>query len=627
MPDFSFLAGSAPVPLLSPIEIEARRAELHNALAAGTLRDQQISQNALQFDQTRRAIADQEEFKRRFGAASLSPSSVGGSLPPGSPPSTAGGGAGNPPTPGAAYATPGDSVLSALGAPAAPAAPAGVVPPSAAAPAAQQPAEPTDADFLKAFGTAGYGYIEAREKARKMHADYLEQSGKAAVAQRDYFGVTMAGLQTVNFDPTAVQDALRQAAADGYGPQAAQMAQQIQQNPAILPTLAKQAIGGSKAAQELLQSRAAANASNASAAKTNEDTRGAAMANDSQFVTRATNREQYRTLYNSLPPERRAGLPLPDDWTAATRGQLLKQGQTANQQITSDQAAETLAQTKTRDTDTANWHRGELAARNAEIGLNRQKVSFDQGAIQRAGEALGRGELTRLKDIASLRGDQRLQIYDIAKQTAAAAGRTFSVSEVDRQIRNEDYYANGKGADSLRSFNTFLEHAGAASDAVNQIRLSAVPVINKPLNWWREHLSGSPELQQLVGSLEPVRKEFEGYLLGGHALHTDDRKAAETILSDNSSPAQIQQALKTMGHTAVARAREENYRYKKLAKHDLQDAFSPEAIEGARKIGTELGFGDASAPRDNAQPAQNAAPAAAGLQHLSTDELLKQLAK
>ena len=226
------------------------------------------------------------------------------------------------------------------------------------------------------------------------------------------------------------------------------------------------------------------------------------------------------------------------------------------------------------------------------IRANRAGQTSDivQIGIEEAAKSLANGDLTRLKDITSLRGDQRLAVFTRARQL----NPTFNLAEVDRKIRMEDYYANGKGADSLRSFGVFLEHAGAASEAVNQIRLSKMPLINKPMNWWRQNMSGAPEFTQLMAALEPVRKEFESFLLGGRALYAEDRKAAEVIVNENSTPAQLQQAFKTLGHTAEARMNEENHRYKKVMGRDLQDAYSPEALEGAKRIGIKLKLGSSS---------------------------------
>jgi hypothetical protein len=215
------------------------------------------------------------------------------------------------------------------------------------------------------------------------------------------------------------------------------------------------------------------------------------------------------------------------------------------------------------------------------------KKDATEQAIEAAAQSIASGDLTRLKDISSMRGQDRLLIYNRVKQL----NPSFNTSEVDRKIKMLDDFTNGKDGQNLQSFGTFLEHAGEASDVVNQYRASSSPLINKPLNWFKKNASGDPNYIQFVTSLEPVRKEFEGFLLGGKALYGDDRRAAETILSDDSSPAQIQAALKQMGHTVKARYNEANYRYKRVMGTDLQDAVSPEALQGAAKIGVQMSGG------------------------------------
>jgi hypothetical protein len=287
--------------------------------------------------------------------------------------------------------------------------------------------------------------------------------------------------------------------------------------------------------------------------------------------------EAEMSTWRSLPAATAEALGIPADEKVSpedfrsfitTHARLLetRAGREQNEQLRRDLATQ------------ANDLRREIAAMRSE------GKSDTQQAIEVAAQSLAQGDLTNLRDISSFRGDQRLLIFKRAKEL----NPQFSTSEIARKIKMEDYYANGKGADNLRSFGIFLEHAGEASDAVGAIRLSQSPAINKPLNWWRKNASGSPELMNLMAALEPVRKEFESFLLGGRALYADDRKHAETILSDESSPAQIEAALKRMGHTAKARLTEENFRYKKLMGRDLPDAVSPEAMRGASKIGIDL---------------------------------------
>jgi hypothetical protein len=217
-------------------------------------------------------------------------------------------------------------------------------------------------------------------------------------------------------------------------------------------------------------------------------------------------------------------------------------------------------------------------------GIRSRAATGGEQDIDDAARALASGDLTRLKDISSLRGSQRLQIFTRAKRL----NPNFSTAEVDRQIKMEDNVTNGKDGQQIQSFATFLEHAGGASDAIQRLRLSSVPGLNKPMNWWRKNVSGSGDYQSMMAALEPARKEVESFLLNNRALYQDDRKVAERILSDDSSPAQLQAALKTWGHVAQARFNEINYRYSRVRKKNIDDPFSDEAIEGARKIGVDL---------------------------------------
>ncbi len=199
---------------------------------------------------------------------------------------------------------------------------------------------------------------------------------------------------------------------------------------------------------------------------------------------------------------------------------------------------------------------------------------------------LAHGDNTPLRELASLRNDQRLRLFKKIKDINPA----YDTREVDRAINAQKYYLEpgGKGAISLQSFGTFLQHAGAAHDAIETLRNTKSAALNHSINWMRKHMAGSKELADIQAALEPVKKESEKFLLGGQALYSDDRKQANIILSEDDPLSVQQTALKRLGHTAEARVVEENFKYKRAMHEDLPEPFSPEAIEGARKIGIKL---------------------------------------
>lgn len=234
--------------------------------------------------------------------------------------------------------------------------------------------------------------------------------------------------------------------------------------------------------------------------------------------------------------------------------------------------------------------REELANQTAQAALN--KRTQEEKMVEQIAKDIAPmdvSSLSQLKTITSMRSDQRSLIYARAKEL----NPEFNTAEVDRRVKMLDNFTNGKDGQSLQSFGTFLEHAGDANRVVQNIRNGVTPqILNVPLNALEKHGWGTTATQ-LAAALEPVRKEFEGFLLGGRALYAEDRKAAEAILSDSSTPAQVQAALKQMAHTVSARYREMNNRFKNTMKVGIEEGVGPlssEAFNGAEEIGvTELG--------------------------------------
>jgi len=219
---------------------------------------------------------------------------------------------------------------------------------------------------------------------------------------------------------------------------------------------------------------------------------------------------------------------------------------------------------------------------------NIERKSGPEGAKEELAQSLAKGDMTRIRDVMSLRSSggamAALEVFKRAREI----NPKFSTSEIERKIKMESDFTTGKDGQNLQSFGIFLEHAGAASAALDSIQSTQARLMNKPINYLKKNVTGDPNFQAFMVSLEPVRKEFESFLLGGRALYADDRKAAEIILSDDSSPEQVKSALKQMGHTAKARFSEMNYRYKKTMGHDLQEPFSQEAIQSAGRLGIDL---------------------------------------
>jgi hypothetical protein len=223
--------------------------------------------------------------------------------------------------------------------------------------------------------------------------------------------------------------------------------------------------------------------------------------------------------------------------------------------------------------------------RNAEAGKKLDELQAQRTIDQRdedvVAQSLASGDPTSLKDVASMRGDQRVRIFAKAKKLNPDFNTTTAKVKADTL----EAFTNGKQADQIQSFNTFLGHAADASDVVNDYRTTGSPLINKPLNWIRKNAVGDPRYSQFVTSLAPVRDEFMTFLQNNHALTESDKKAADTIMSDTSSPAQIQAALKQMGNTSFIRLGALNTRYKRVMGEDFPDLLSVDSVQDAGKLG------------------------------------------
>lgn len=225
--------------------------------------------------------------------------------------------------------------------------------------------------------------------------------------------------------------------------------------------------------------------------------------------------------------------------------------------------------------------KAELPAKEA---LERSKLetqrTFDAQDEDVAAKALAGGEPTALSSIASMRGDQRLRIFAKAK----AINPAFNTETAKLKADTMESFATGPQADQIQSFNTFLGHAAEASELTNHYRTTALPIINTPLNKLRNDF-GDATYTQFATALQPVRDEFETFLQGGHALTETDKRAGQTILSDASSPAQIQAALKQMSNTAFIRLDSLNERYKSVMGTDYPNLMTPEGKQAANALG------------------------------------------
>jgi hypothetical protein len=209
------------------------------------------------------------------------------------------------------------------------------------------------------------------------------------------------------------------------------------------------------------------------------------------------------------------------------------------------------------------------------------KAAQEAPEIESLAQALAKGDLTSLKDVTSLRGDQRAKVYTRVKQL----NPNFNTSDVKLKVDTQEAFSKGKQGDQIQSFNTFLGHAGEAADASAAYRRESSPLVNKPLNWLEKNAANDATYQTFITALQPVRDEYMTFLQNNHALTEADKKAGETIMSNDSTPAQVEASLKQMAKTAFIRLDALNDRYKRVMGADFPDLLNEDAKGAANTLG------------------------------------------
>jgi hypothetical protein len=251
----------------------------------------------------------------------------------------------------------------------------------------------------------------------------------------------------------------------------------------------------------------------------------------------------------------------------------------SNPKSTPDQRAEATSFLQLQAKQKATEAGGEAQARTT--AENAGKTAQEAPQIEAAAKSLAAGDLTALSDITSMRSDMRTKVYMRAKEL----NPNFNTGDVKLKMGTQDEFTKGKAGDQIQSFNTFLGHAGEAAQATAAYRNAASPLLNKPLNWIAKNAENDTDYQTFITALQPVRDEYMTFLQNNHALTESDKKAGETIMSDDSTPAQVEAALKQMAKTAFIRLDSLNARYKRTMHQDFPDLLSDDSKTAAGILG------------------------------------------
>jgi hypothetical protein len=206
----------------------------------------------------------------------------------------------------------------------------------------------------------------------------------------------------------------------------------------------------------------------------------------------------------------------------------------------------------------------------------------DAGDMDTIVKGLVDGSLDATK-VFSSRGGGQIRAHAIAE--AKRMDPSFDMSTYPARQAVAKDFADGKAADQIQSFNTFLAHAQDLSTAVDGLRNTSSPLINRPLNWLRKNMDNSAELQGYLAKIQPVSDEFESFLQNNHALTVEDKASAQKILDPTLSPAQMEASIKSFAHTAALRLSNTNQKYQNTFHKDYPGMLTPESSQYLDSLG------------------------------------------
>jgi len=190
-------------------------------------------------------------------------------------------------------------------------------------------------------------------------------------------------------------------------------------------------------------------------------------------------------------------------------------------------------------------------------------------------------DLTSVKSITTLRGDQRLKLFNELKRQ----NPDFNVGNIDRQIKFLDSYEDPKGKAALNrgSMNNILQHAADLSTVNQEYRRTNLRIVNTPIAALAKQ--NGTEWQQFATPLAVLKDEIGLYFAGGYAPTADQQKTWDRIANDSATPAQIEQFAKDIIHVGLRRADTHNEGFKTVMGYDDPNLITPAAVQAGERLG------------------------------------------
>lgn len=219
--------------------------------------------------------------------------------------------------------------------------------------------------------------------------------------------------------------------------------------------------------------------------------------------------------------------------------------------------------------------------------------------------SIGAGDLTKARDLYSMRKDTKAQYNTALENKAIALGLNpshFNIEALNQKAKaQEDYQPNGKIGQNLNSLRAFLQHGVDAKAANDTWVRSGSPDLNRSIAWWDQHAANDQNYQRFRASIIAPAQEYMSFLNNGHAESIGDRAKLDEILNTKATPQSIFTALQTFARTADDRAWSMGRGYVNTVGTTLPGLVDKPAIDGMRALGVDSKAKDVAGALPRAQ--------------------------
>jgi hypothetical protein len=328
----------------------------------------------------------------------------------------------------------------------------------------------------------------------------------------------------------------------------------------------------------------------------------------------------YQAALANLPEDRRKLFPAePKTWR-----DVLKIGQTPQQAITTEQAADTAAETKAQHLITNEIDRARLGLSRQEQALRQRTFDATYGAL--VDPATGKAMEPEAAKAVAMQDPIAVAIanYQAAPPTLSRGGPSAGIMRKVMAI-NPDYnaqnwqaqgtllktFTSGKVASELRATNTALSHVGLLNDAIDALNNGDVRVLNQIGNRLGLETGKTPAavFQTIVGKVGPELAQAYGEATGG------ERKGEQANFDPSLPPQTLRANAAITAKLLAGKIGSTKFQWESTMGKRTLPMISPEAQGVLDKLGAGTGAAAGGLPEIASQAAYDALPKGAQYTH------------